>query len=207
MECLLAFRKKNESPSREDDGQDGGQDGFHPRRNEAHMGSLASRMDVNQAKMHSNLQEMKASQGRVIAKMDAWLEWTKACREAMGANQQNLKGHRVGGRSGAYEEAPREKATHVLAAPQDRAPDILRGDPEGATYEETIGATEDRFGDQSLAVRYHDQLKTRTQDDGGSLQDVSTAIEQLAHRAFLVLHEGHVGREAKHSATRQETKA
>jgi hypothetical protein len=88
----------------------------------------------------------------------------------------------------------------VLTAPHDQAPDILHEDPEGATYEETIGATEDRFGDQSLAVGYHNQLKTRTQNDDGFLQDVSTA-----HCAFPVLYEGHVRGEVKHSATRQET--
>jgi hypothetical protein len=72
---------------------------------------------------------------------------------------------------------PRE-VTYLIAALQGRACDVLHGVPRGATYEETIEALEDRFGDQHLAAAYRSQLKTRTQKPGESLQEFATAIEQ-----------------------------
>jgi hypothetical protein len=92
------------------------------------------------------------------------------------------------------EKTERTKAMHVLTAPQGRASDDLHGDRKGMTYEETVGATEDRFGDQHQAVGYRDHLKTRAQGDSGPLQEFSTATEQLTHRAFPALHEDHVRR-------------
>jgi hypothetical protein len=38
---------------------------------------------------------------------------------------------------------------------------------------EAIGALEDRYGDQRLAVRCHGQLKKRTQGNGGSQQKLA----------------------------------
>jgi hypothetical protein len=49
------------------------------------------------------------------------------------------------------------------------------------TYEETLGALQDIFGDQHLAASYRSQLKSRTQGVGESLQKFATAIEHLAH--------------------------
>jgi hypothetical protein len=66
---------------------------------------------------------------------------------------------------------------------QARATDVLRGVPKGETYEETLEALQDRFGAQHLAAAYHNWPKTRTQGVGESLQEFSTATEQLAHRA------------------------
>jgi hypothetical protein len=91
---------------------------------------------------------------------------------------------------------PQEKATYLIAALQGRACDVLHGVPRGATYEETIEALEDRFGDQHLAAAYRSQLKTRTQKAGESLQEFATAIEQLFLRAYPGLPEDHVRKEA-----------
>jgi hypothetical protein len=60
----------------------------------------------------------------------------------------------------------REKVTYLIAALQGRAYDVLHGFPREATYEETIEAREDRFGDQHLAAAYRSQLKTRTEKAG-----------------------------------------
>jgi hypothetical protein len=74
--------------------------------------------------------------------------------------------------------------------------------------EETIGATEDWFGDQNLAVGYSSQRKTRTQDDGGPLQEAATAIEPVTQRAFPTdTITTFVGDQARHSATGHETEA
>jgi hypothetical protein len=64
------------------------------------------------------------------------------------------------------------------------------------TYEETLHALEDRFGDQHFVAAYHCQLTSRTQKAGESLQDFVTAIEQLAHRAYPTLPEDQIRREA-----------
>jgi hypothetical protein len=58
--------------------------------------------------------------------------------------------------------------------------------------EETIRATEDPSADQQLIVGYCKKLKTRTQDNGESLQEVATAIRHLTHHAFPACHETHV---------------
>jgi hypothetical protein len=81
------------------------------------------------------------------------------------------------------------KAMHVLTTLQGWASDVMYGDPKGATYEESIGATEDQFGYQHLAVGCCSKLKTWPQDSGESLQKFTTAIEQLTHCAFPALHE------------------
>jgi hypothetical protein len=73
---------------------------------------------------------------------------------------------------------------------------VLHGIPTGATYEETLQALEDRFGDQHFAAAYRSQLKARKQEAGESLRDFATAIEQLAYRAYPALPEEHIRREA-----------
>jgi hypothetical protein len=70
--------------------------------------------------------------------------------------------------------------------------DVLHEVPKGVMYEENIGATEDRFGNQQLAVGCHSQLKIWIQDDGGSLRKFATTIEQLLHHAFPALHKDHI---------------
>jgi hypothetical protein len=82
-----------------------------------------------------------------------------------------------------------EKLTYLFTALRGRAADIPYGIPADTTYEETLQALEDRFGDQHFAAAYRCQLTTRTQKAGESLQDFTTAIEQLAHRAYPTLGE------------------
>jgi hypothetical protein len=77
----------------------------------------------------------------------------------------------------------------------------LYGIPTNTTYEETLRALEDRFGDQRFSASYRCQLTSRTQKAGESLQDFATAIEQLAHRAYPTLPEDHVRREAGRAFT------
>jgi hypothetical protein len=79
----------------------------------------------------------------------------------------------------------------VLTTVQGQAYNVFHGAPKGAMYEETIGATKDQSEDHLAAV-YCSQAKTQTQDDGDSLQELATAIEQLAYRTFPALHEGYI---------------
>jgi hypothetical protein len=60
---------------------------------------------------------------------------------------------------------------------------ILQEAPKGVTYEIT-GATEDPFRDQELATRYRNQLKTKTQYDGESLQEFSATIELVTNHSL-----------------------
>jgi hypothetical protein len=86
--------------------------------------------------------------------------------------------------------------TYLITALQGRAGNVLHGIPTSATYEETLQALEDRFGDQHFAAAYRSQLKARKQEAGESLRDFATAIEQLAYRAYSTLPEEHIRREA-----------
>jgi hypothetical protein len=69
-----------------------------------------------------------------------------------------------------------EKSTYLITALQVWATDVLHGIPKSATYEETLEALEDCLGDQHLAAAYCSLLKTRTQGEGESLQELATAI-------------------------------
>ncbi|PNF34431.1 hypothetical protein B7P43_G13239 [Cryptotermes secundus] len=89
-----------------------------------------------------------------------------------------------------------EKSTYLITALKGRAAEILPGIPANTTYEETLQALEDRFGDQHFAAAYHCQLRMRMQRPGESLQDFATAIELLSHRAYPNLPADHIGREA-----------
>jgi hypothetical protein len=95
----------------------------------------------------------------------------------------------------------RKQSTHLIMALKGRAADVLYGIPTDTTYEETLRALEDRFGDQRFSAAYRCQLTSRTQRAGESLQDFATAIEQLAHRAYPTLPEVHVRREAGRAFT------
>jgi hypothetical protein len=87
-----------------------------------------------------------------------------------------------------------EKYTYLITTLQGRAADVLHGIPTSATYEETLQALEDRFGDQHFAAAYRSQLKTRKQEAGESLRDFATANEHLAYRAYSTLPEEAGGR-------------
>jgi hypothetical protein len=77
-----------------------------------------------------------------------------------------------------------------------RATDVLHGVPKRATYEETLEALEDRFGNQLMAAAYRSHIKARIQCVGESLQEFTTAVEQVDHRAYSALPEGHIRKEA-----------
>jgi hypothetical protein len=72
----------------------------------------------------------------------------------------------------------------MLTALQGQTSDFLHEVSKGATYMETTGPTEGRFGDQLLAVGSSNQLKTWPQHNGESLKKFATAIKQLTHHAF-----------------------
>jgi hypothetical protein len=73
-----------------------------------------------------------------------------------------------------------------------RVADVLYGIPKNVTYEETLQALQDRFGDQHFAALFRSQLKTRIQRAGESLQGFAIAVEQLAHRAYPNLPYEHI---------------
>jgi hypothetical protein len=89
-----------------------------------------------------------------------------------------------------------EKSTYLITALRGQAADVLHGIPINATYQKTLQALEDRFGDQHLAAAYRSQLKARTQRARESLQEFATAIKQLAHRTYPTLPDEHIRREA-----------
>jgi hypothetical protein len=90
----------------------------------------------------------------------------------------------------------KEKSTYLITALKGRAANVLHGIPTNTTYEGTLQALKDRFGDQHFAAAYRCQLTTRTQEARESLQDFAMAIEQFAHHAYPTLPEEHVWREA-----------
>jgi hypothetical protein len=90
----------------------------------------------------------------------------------------------------------KKKSTYLITAFDGRATDVLHEVPKGANYEEILEALEDRFVDQHLAAACRNQLKSKNQGVGESLQEFVTTVEQLAHRAFPSLPEDHIRREA-----------
>jgi hypothetical protein len=82
----------------------------------------------------------------------------------------------------------------MLTALQGQVSKVLHGVHKGVTYEEIVGATDDQFGDQHLAIGYHSQLKTKTQDKGEPLQEFATTVEELTHHAIPALHENYICR-------------
>jgi hypothetical protein len=79
---------------------------------------------------------------------------------------------------------------------QGQATVVLCGFLKDVTKEEVLEALEACFGNQHLATTYHNQLKMRIHGVGKSLQEFSTAIEQLAHHAYPTLPEDHIRKEA-----------
>jgi hypothetical protein len=75
---------------------------------------------------------------------------------------------------------------HILDhGPQGRATDVLNGVPKGSTDDEFLETGQDRFGDQHLPPPpFCGRLITRTQIVGESLQELATAVEQLAHSVY-----------------------
>jgi hypothetical protein len=94
---------------------------------------------------------------------------------------------------------PREKAAHLLSVLQGRAADVLHSVPAEASYEDIVGALQDRFGDHQLAAAYRSHLKARVQTGGETLKGFAAAVEQLAHRALVGLPVDHIQTEAAHA--------
>jgi hypothetical protein len=100
----------------------------------------------------------------------------KVLLEKMEANKETLEV-----KMEANQEMIKAMAEHCEGVPhaeitQEWAASILQEVPKGAMDEETIGATEDPSADQQLIMGYHEKLKTRTEDNGKSLQEVAAAI-------------------------------
>jgi hypothetical protein len=96
-----------------------------------------------------------ANQKEMMAMIEVWLE-------EMEANLGKIDVTEMEAVAEHYNRAPCVKATHLLTPLQGRVSGVLQADSKGATYEETIGSLEDRFGDQNLAVGYCNQRKTCT---------------------------------------------
>jgi hypothetical protein len=76
---------------------------------------------------------------------------------------------------------------YLITALKCRVADVLYRIPKNATYEETLQALQDHFGDQHFAALFHSQLKTRIHRAGESLQAFAMAVEQLAQHAYPTL--------------------
>jgi DNA repair exonuclease SbcCD ATPase subunit len=187
------------------------------------IGGLASRMDADKAESKAEREadkaEMKASQEELMAKMDANerkmdsnQERTDANLKAMKADQREMKAELKAwlGEMGASRESTEacEEKTKALPETTEACPMKTRACleeetgavveslevPEGATYEETSGGTEDRTGEQRLAVRRHRQRKKRAQVNGGPRQKFAAARGRFTRRAVPAMRKGHVRR-------------
>jgi hypothetical protein len=94
---------------------------------------------------------------------------------------------------------PREKDAHLLSVLQGLAADALHSVPAEASYEDIVGALQDRFGDHQLTTAYRSHLKARVQTGGETLQEFAAAVEQVAHRALVGLPVGYIRTETAHA--------
>jgi hypothetical protein len=98
---------------------------------------------------------------------------------------------------------PTPKETEAVAEPKEV--------PEGAPDEETFGATEDRTGEQRLAMRRHRQRKKRAQKNGRPQQKFAAFRGQFTLRAVPAMRKGHVrrglGKRCCHSGIGRRSKA
>jgi hypothetical protein len=156
--------------------------------------SMEETIETNNREFQAQVEEVKAiaERGRGIRSgasaaqpptFDGTASWAVFRRQFETAAEHNCWTHQ-------------EKSTYLITALQDRAANVLHGIPTSATYEETLQASEDRFGDQHFAAAYRSQLKTRPQRVGGSLREFATAIEQLARSAYPTLPDEQKKREA-----------
>jgi hypothetical protein len=109
-------------------------------------------------------------------KMDACLGETKALPETTEACP--VKTHACL----EEEEKPAPEEKEVVAKPQEV--------PEGATEQETIGATEDRPRNLRLAVGCRGRLKTRTKPDGRLRQECTAAVGWPTRRSVPAIRKG-----------------
>jgi hypothetical protein len=97
----------------------------------------------------------------------------KACREVTHACLEE-------------EKEPTPEETEAVEKPQEV--------PKGGTDEETSAGTEDRTGEQRLAVRRHRQRKKRAQVNGGPRQKFAAARRRFTRRAVPAMRKVHVRR-------------
>jgi hypothetical protein len=129
------------------------------------------KMDSN----HEELTKMKARHEEMMAMMDSHQE---KIEPLMDANLEKMKACQKTACLEKREQNPEEMAD-VAAHPEN---------PNGATHEETIGATKDRSKDQQrLAVKHCGQPKKRAQGDGGSWQEFAAAHRWLTRHAVPAL--------------------
>jgi hypothetical protein len=94
---------------------------------------------------------------------------------------------------------PRKKVAHLLSILQGRAADVLHSVTSEASYEDIVGALQDRFGDHQLTAAYRSQLKAWVQTGNETLQEFAAAVEQFAHWALVGLLADHIQTEAAHA--------
>jgi hypothetical protein len=129
---------------------------------------MMAKMDVMQATMDSQLEETMACHGETKASS----ETTESCEG---------KSHACPLKTEAEKESAPEN-TGAVAEPQEV--------PEGATDEQTIGATEDRSRGLRLAVGCRGQLKTRTKHNGGCRQECAAAVGRPTRSTFPAMRKG-----------------
>jgi hypothetical protein len=123
--------------------------------------NIESKIEATRREIESQLEEVvaRAERGRGTGacthaakqpKFDGTTSWAVFCRQFETAAEHNCW-------------TRQEKSTYFITAMQCRATDVLHGIPRCATYEDTLQALEDRFGDQHFAATFRSQLKTRTQ--------------------------------------------
>jgi hypothetical protein len=172
----------------------------------------AVRSDVTNANTHGTFNETRSQIEATKRKFNARLEAVEARAElgrAQGVGTSTVQPPTFNGNTSWSVFRPqfetvtehnhwldKEKSTYLITELKGQTADVLHGFPTNMTYEGTLQALEDRFGDQHFAAAYRCQLTTRTQEAGESLQDFATAVEQLAHRAYHTLPEEYVWREA-----------
>jgi hypothetical protein len=141
--------------------------------------------------------EMRAHWERLEALMDASLARMEACLGATGATVKASQEQMGAESKTGLEEA---KATG-LETNQEKIGAIAQHQevPRGATHEK-MGALEERYGHQRLAVRRHGQLKKLAQGNHGSRHEFAAAVGRWTCHAVPALHKGHgVRNQARHS--------
>jgi hypothetical protein len=115
--------------------------------------------------------EMKTQINSLAYEMKAWRMEMKACREVTHAYLED-------------EKEPTPEETETVEKAQEF--------PKRGTDEVTNAGTEDRTGEQSLAVRHHRQRKKRPQVNGGPRRKFATVCGRFTRRAVPALLKGHV---------------
>jgi chromosome segregation ATPase len=167
------------------------------------QGSLASRMDMQQARTevmrerleakieanHEDMADLKTQTGCLdssidiyqekadawLAEMKTWRKETMACQEATEACLEKTEA-----------SLERKERTPVETARVAAYPEV----PNQGAEAETVGALEDRYGEWHLAVGRRQQPKKRTQDDGGSRQKLAAVRRRITRRAVPARRKG-----------------